>query len=187
MNTNSHRLIAHHIIDKYLIRIHKYHKLAFILGCIEPDKNPVTYLKGSLRFQWLRGHNWSNAMNYILRLSARLNNRKYFSARDYYNLGKLIHYAADAFTYSHNLHFLYNLKTHRIYEQKLEVILRRKLLECGPDTLLINYSIPEILQHCRKEYMQMASGVEADSKYSLLACCSIAYTCSVRHSLSCDT
>ena len=90
---------------------------AFLIGCIEPDRNPVTYLKGSIRHQWLRGHNYRNARRFMRRISVRLENKDSWNLYDYYTLGKLIHYTTDAFTYAHNDTFPTALTEHREYER----------------------------------------------------------------------
>lgn len=57
MRGKSHRCLGQYLVEHYMENIPGRYVKAFLVGCIEPDRNPVTYLKGSLRFQWLRGHN----------------------------------------------------------------------------------------------------------------------------------
>lgn len=120
MKGESHRQLGRFLMNAYLPGLAKRHARAFLLGCIEPDRNPTTYLKGSVRSQWLRGHNWNNASRYMGRICARLERKERLSMLDYYAMGKLMHYTADAFTYAHNKYFPTNLKEHRRYEIDLQ-------------------------------------------------------------------
>ena len=98
MRGKSHRCLGQYLVEKYMPHAPKRYIRAFLIGCIEPDRNPVTYLKGSIRCQWLRGHNYENARRYMRRLSERLERKERLFLIDYYALGKLIHYTVDAFT-----------------------------------------------------------------------------------------
>ena len=72
MRGASHRSLGNYLAEHYLENATALQVRAFRLGCIEPDRNPVTYLKGSLRWQWLRGHNYKNARRYMRSISWRL-------------------------------------------------------------------------------------------------------------------
>ena len=113
MRGKSHITIGNYLIHRYMVETPQIYRTAFLFGCIEPDRNPLTYLKGSLRCQWLRGHNYRNARRYMRRISIRLENRTSWTMLDYYTLGKLIHYTTDAFTYPHNDSFTTALQDHR--------------------------------------------------------------------------
>ena len=88
MRGKSHLIIAQYLLDHYMPDIPKRYQLAFLLGCIEPDRNPATYLKGSLRCQWLRGHNYKNAQRFMTTMAGRLEGRQRLHLYDYYTLGK---------------------------------------------------------------------------------------------------
>ena len=72
MRGKSHTELGNYLIRQYMPDIPSHYKSAFLLGCVQPDRNPATYLKGSLRYQWLRGHNYLNARRFMTRLSLRL-------------------------------------------------------------------------------------------------------------------
>ena len=110
MRGKSHLRIAQYLLDHYMPNIPTRYQRAFRIGCIEPDRNPATYLKGSIRCQWLRGHNYKNARRFMRTISARLEKKERFNLFDYYTMGKLIHYTTDAFTYAHNDTFPVQLK-----------------------------------------------------------------------------
>ena len=119
MYKKSHQALGTHLAQAYLHHAPATHIRAFLTGCIQPDKNPTTYLKGSLRQNWMKGHNFSNSRRYMSRLIRRLSRQRQWNMLDYYALGKLLHYTADAFTGAHTPQFQGNLFTHRAYEKQL--------------------------------------------------------------------
>lgn len=173
MNANSHKQIAVYLDRIYLKRLPRQMRKAFIIGCIEPDKNPTTYIKGSLRNQWLRGHNWENAQRYILKIADGLDRKSRLNIFEFYKLGKLIHYTADAFTYAHNLHFQSNLKVHRQYERALDRYIEKNFKNIAVSLDITASSILDIILSCRISYMRTSSGIIADTLYAKQACCSI--------------
>lgn len=92
---------------------------AFLIGCVEPDLNVTTYLKGSLHGQRLRGHNYPNLLPRIQQLIEQLESSEMNRLLYFYRLGKLTHYLADAFTWPHNSTFPGTLKEHMAYEKKM--------------------------------------------------------------------
>ena len=52
MRRKSHKLLGEYLAREYMTDIPKSYVCAFLIGCVEPDRNPATYLKGSLKFQW---------------------------------------------------------------------------------------------------------------------------------------
>ncbi len=159
--------------SNYMTDAANRYKRAFLLGCISPDANPTTYLKGSLRYQWLRGHNWNNAKRYITRISNRLDRKKKLKLLDYYKLGKLIHYTVDAFTLAHNAHFPENLQEHRLYEKDLQ--------KHFTDYLAIPKCIAPPAENCifslihsyHQDYLKSPMGISTDAKYVFTVCCLI--------------
>lgn len=47
MRGKSHRCLGNYLVQRYMGDAPQSHIKAFLLGCIEPDRNPATYLKGS--------------------------------------------------------------------------------------------------------------------------------------------
>ncbi len=127
MYKKSHHELGKHLAKIYLSQLPHRYRCAFIAGCIQPDKNPTTYLKGSLRKQWLAGHNFTNSQRYMHRLICRLSKKDRWFLLDYYTLGKLLHYTADAFTGAHNPQFRGDLAAHRAYEKKLHTHILSQL------------------------------------------------------------
>ena len=173
MKGKSHKYLGCYLAKRYLDGVPEYYIKAFLIGCMEPDWNPSTYLKGSLRFQWLRGHNYRNARRLLNKFSRRLEGKKLHSVLDYYTLGKLIHYTADAFTYAHNEHFPYGLKGHRFYETKLQNYFLNYLhLDPDPDGIATS-NIMETLRFFHREYCSTCPNVHTDTEYTLKTCCCV--------------
>lgn len=173
MRGKSHINLGNYLLTHYLPDVPNHYKQAFLLGCIEPDRNPLTYLKGSLRCQWLRGHNYRNARRFMRKISMRLENQKHWNLFDYYTLGKLIHYTADAFTYAHNETFPTALTDHREYEVRFQHYFL-KYLDTDPAVETPNANtIMDVIGICHRKYSTIPSNIRRDSRYVLQASCCV--------------
>lgn len=183
MRRKSHSCLGQYLIHHYMPHTRRFQQKAFLFGCIQPDRNPLTYLKGSVRYGWLRGHNFENARCFLHRISRRLERRQALGLWDYYTLGKLIHYTADAFTFAHNRDFPHRLSGHREYEKELQEHFLRYLRQHPVPETISAGSIMEIIRHCHRTYLAQHQGFSADCIFSLQACCSILSVLTA-HSLS---
>lgn len=183
MRGKSHRYLGEFLVRQYMPGIPRSCVRAFLLGCIQPDRNPLTYLKGSLRRQWLRGHNFENAKRYICRTVSRLEKKQSWSILDYYTLGKLIHYTADAFTYAHNECFGTDLRQHQVYEAALQDHFL-DYLGSHPEIKIQTFrSAREAIYSYHRTYSRSSQGIKTDSYFVLTACCSvlsILFPCQIR-------
>lgn len=173
MKSNSHRTLGHYLANMYMQDYSSFCRRAFSIGCVQPDKNPTTYLKGSLRWQWLRGHNWDNAKSYIRRSGDRLQECKTLNAWECYRLGKLIHYTADAFTYAHNKHYSDDLSAHRDYEKVLHERLEKYLSQLKDDfriTMDTTYSVSDFINTNHARYMHHNPCHDNDMHYCVKMC-----------------
>jgi len=173
MRGKSHRYLGQYLIQHYMSEMPRLHQKAFLVGCVEPDRNPTTYLKGSIRCQWLRGHNYRNARRFMRSISWRLENKQHLNVYDYYTLGKLIHYITDAFTYAHNDTFSTNLVDHRTYEVALQEHFLRYIEEDPQVNPKIARSIMEAIYSYHREYESLESNIHIDSRFALAACCCV--------------
>lgn len=119
MDRKSHIYIGEYVLRTYLPGVTSAQRSAFMLGCVYPDRNPFTYLKGSVHHRSFRGHNWENAANCIQKLCRRVVGAEELSLQSIYSLGLALHYICDAFTYAHNRSFRLGLRYHRSYEAYL--------------------------------------------------------------------
>lgn len=173
MKSESHKLLGQYLAGKYLNGLPRRHVRAFLLGCIEPDKNPTTYLKGSFRCQWLRGHNYNNAQRYMQKLCSGLEEKERLKLLDYYRLGKLIHYTTDAFTYSHNQFFQENLREHCSYERELSRYFRS--YHCRIQTEQAPQALPamDAIRSYHRSYASRPSGANTDTRYTVTVCTAV--------------
>ena len=116
MKTIDHEELSRYLMEKFDYPVKKRLKYAFILGSIEPDYNPVTYLRGSVKVEKFRGHNFENAHVCIEKLIDKIETKSMTEVKRCYLLGKLIHYIADAFTFPHNNTFKVGLIENCLYE-----------------------------------------------------------------------
>ena len=173
MRMKSHQYLGRYLADRYMTHVPKNCIRAFLIGCVEPDHNPVTYLKGSFRFQWLRGHNYRNARSFLRQISRRLEKKQQLNLWDYYTLGKLIHYTADAFTLAHNDWFSSDLNDHREYEAALQehfLAYLRQDPKINPQTAT---SVMEAIYRYHELYEQQEADIRTDARFALNACCCV--------------
>ena len=173
MRGKSHLRIAQYLVERYMPNVPKRCQTAFRIGCIEPDRNPATYLKGSIRCQWLRGHNYQNARKFMQAIACRLERKEKLNLFDYYTLGKLIHYTTDAFTYAHNDTFPVQLREHKVYEDALQIHFL-KFMERNPQVEIPSArTIMEAISRYHEEYERIESNIHNDSRFALNACCCV--------------
>ena len=170
MKAENHRQLAAYLADKYISDAPRRYVRAFKLGCVEPDKNFTTYFKGSIKHQWLRGHNWENMSRYIRRTSGKLERKEYLRLLDNYKLGKLIHYVADAFTLAHNDFFEKNLKKHRSYERRLEEYFSFHLQQYRHKTDDLYDSVIDLICSYHNEYINKPRSIHTDASFCIKVC-----------------
>ena len=173
MRGKSHRCLGKYLVQHYMSDTPERYVKAFLLGCIEPDRNPATYLKGSIRCQWLRGHNYRNARRVMRAISARLERKETLKLFDYYTLGKLIHYTTDAFTYAHNDTFPTALSDHREYEAALQDHFLEYMKQDPKVNPKIAGSVMEAIYSYHREYEAQAANIYTDTRFALNACCCV--------------
>lgn len=174
MRRSSHYQLGKRLEESFFQNLSRCRKAAFLTGCIQPDANPLTYCKGSLRECFLRGHNYENASSFLFRIAQRLERKGCLSLWDWYTLGKLMHYTADAFTYPHNNCSGWNLRRHRSYEVQLQTEFLRMLPglplvlweDCPPITALIEKN--------HAAYLQTPESMERDILFCYSVCSAIA-------------
>ena len=75
MQKRSHKLLASTLLEAQNGFQRKRFELAFLFGSFQPDCNPLSYLKGSIRSYTFRGHNYTNSDQYIASRIGRLQHR----------------------------------------------------------------------------------------------------------------
>lgn len=179
MTSKSHYYFGLYLLATELYRAESMEQMAFLCGCVEPDFNPGTYLKGSLHGQKLRGHNFPNMLPCIYRLFEKIQCTEPSGVLYFYRLGKLIHYLTDAFTYPHNSVFCGSLKEHIRYETELEPLFLHRLSQrpislendCSSDSYTLF-----LKEH--REYLCSEMGKQRDIFFAMRVVPSIVHTVS---------
>ena len=164
MEIKSHMLLSKYLLNQ--IPESAIYRKIFIWGCIEPDLNMFSYLKGSSKYQKFKGHNYNSSSNYTIHVLEKLQGKSQWSLWDYYRLGKLMHYLSDAFTYPHNGNFTGNLWEHRVYEARLHSCFAAYLKQCSKETVK-NYTedVREYIGKFHRQYMRTSGDVNNDAKF----------------------
>ena len=144
------------------------HRRAFLLGCVEPDCNVLSYLRGMGHFANFRGHNAENSFAFLSRCAADFDKNGISSTWDYFRFGVMLHYAADAFTAPHNRFWTQNLLEHVAYEERLHQKFEALLEAARPDKLPYREYVPLHRAYCRE-----VPSMENDFRYILTACVSL--------------
>ncbi|MCI6054170.1 zinc dependent phospholipase C family protein [Dysosmobacter sp.] len=169
MQKRSHKLLASSLLESVDGFRARRFELAFLFGSFQPDCNPLTYLKGSIRAYKFRGHNYSNSRRYIERRIRRLQARRRWTMWQYYTLGKLTHYLADAFTYPHNEHYPDPLLCHHQYETDLRAYLQEYLAERTVRRKQFRANVAESIAQLHDYYRQSAADQRMDVQFILEA------------------
>ena len=159
---------SHILLGEYLLNNISYfssaHRKVFILGCVTPDINMFSYLRGSLKYRRFRGHNYTSSKNYTARELNKLQNRRSWNLRDSYRLGKVIHYLSDSFTYPHNDSFKGTLAQHRLYESRLHSYLKEYLKQhCRKDDSGSSEGEASEIDELRKKYEKNSGEIPYDA------------------------
>lgn len=169
MQKRSHTLLASALLRGEEGFDARRFELAFLFGSFQPDCNPLSYLKGSLRAYKFRGHNYSNSRRYINAHIEKLQRRSRWTVWQYYTLGKLTHYLADAFTYPHNEVFPDGLMDHHRYETELRLYLRAYLAHRALRRRAACRDLAAAIEELHRQYMADPSDLRRDTRYIVQA------------------
>lgn len=169
LQKRSHKLLASTLLASENGFSAKRYELAFLFGSFQPDCNPLTYLKGSLRAYKFRGHNYSNSQFYIQRHIRSLQRRKRWHLWQYYTLGKLTHYLADAFTFPHNEHYPDSLLAHHQYETDMRAYLENYLKARTMRRKQFREDVASAIAQLHDYYQQAAADQRMDVQFILEA------------------
>ena len=172
MRKKSHISLARYLVSTMKLSSLEKHKKAFYLGSILPDCKP-SFLTKRHEIQGT----FEDVRRYVMELTTHYN-VQHRNARAYYcNLGQVIHYIADYFTFPHNKIYTGNIKDHCVYEKKLKFALSQ-YIQSGEATRNLKkaqeFKTPEALldyvQKAHEEYLKAKKEVEADCRYIVEVC-----------------
>jgi hypothetical protein len=169
MQKRSHTLLARTLMKQTCGFENRRFALAFLFGSFQPDCNPLSYLKGWRHGTPLMGHNFSNSRRYIFRRIRRLQKKSRWGIWQYYTLGKLTHYLADAFTFPHNETYADSLTAHRRYEAQLRHQLAEHIGLRRANFTPRYRDLSTALTELHRQYLSAASHLHRDMEYILAA------------------
>lgn len=159
MKTCDHYILAKEIAGTFKNFGGKLKKFVFIAGCIAPDINPFTYIKG---------HMFSDRHKFLEKV---LKSGKVSA----YNMGIMIHYIGDCFTFPHNSGFKGNLNEHLEYENRLHSFINSDFSRfAGKIKIPEKLSLSELFRTLHDEYTASAKTLENDCRYIYTVCVEIA-------------
>ena len=145
-----------------------FYRRMFILGSLEPTEILLLICTVSRREKNFTDITMRIFLPVMRKLFESLRSKDKLGIRDYYRLGKLTHYVADAFTYPHNRIFQGSLLQHCRYEQELHCefvsALRRQGTDSGDLQRIRRF---QDIENLHEEYLRHAGGCEADCGYIL--------------------
>lgn len=166
----SHISLAVFLADKLEFEGINNHRRAFCVGSILPDCKP-SFLTTKHAFNETFEMVQKRIENYI-EYSASLDKHTMKGARD---LGQIIHYTADYFTFPHNKHYDGNLKDHCVYEKKLLLALKEYLnnydVTKRTEYEIYFESLDELIEFIKerhKEYVSRKRNVEDDCRFIVM-------------------
>lgn len=160
MRTKDHDLLGHYLLKRYTADLDPLCRGLFLLGCIEPDWNPITYARGSVKYRFLRGHNAENAQKHLVHAIRTLLESGVETPLQWFRLGAALHYLADSFTFAHNRIFAGNLQEHRLYERRLHTVFVEYLQSPFEESLPME-------EDTHKQYLLERRSYQTDCRYIL--------------------
>lgn len=170
MRKKSHISLAQYIVyslnETELVK----HRKAFYIGSILPDCKPSFLTKR---------HEFNGTFDEIKEEIGRLTSMEYKQnfrsfCRD---VGQVIHYIADYFTFPHNAIYEGNLKDHCRYEKHLKIALstyiKKKELEKAEPFPMLFYTPQALCMFIRErhqEYLQLRHTLQEDCSYIVSLC-----------------
>ncbi len=159
MKTETHLKYARYLRDKYLADCSQFEKSAFVIGCVEPDVNLFSYLKG-FRIKPFYGHNCENSVEFIKKSLQKLDKGQVRC----FNLGRLVHYVCDAFTLPHNRAFSGGLREHTLYEKRLHRVIEEDIKQRSFDNVIFGNCTDE-LSSLYSKYGNTSHSEKSDSDF----------------------
>lgn len=169
MQKRSHKLLASALLRSQQGFCAKRFEFAFLFGSFQPDCNPLTYLKGTRKGHKFQGHNFCSSQPYINSHIQKLQQRSHWTIWQYYTLGKLTHYLADAFTYPHNENYPDSLLDHRRYEDQLRQYLSEYLSHGEVLKQQLRQDLTASIDRLHRQYMESKASFDRDIRYILEA------------------
>lgn len=160
MKTIDHKLLGYYILEVQGADLDPMCKRAFLLGCVEPDWNVLTYTRGIFKYKFLHGHNAENARAHLTRLTQSLIDSGVQTPMQWFRFGAALHYLADSFTFAHNGAFTGSLLDHKAYETEIHFEFERYMQEQRHERFFADAA-------CHERYLADERSYLTDCRYIL--------------------
>lgn len=177
METKDHLALARLITFSNRNFNKAYKAKAFETGCISPDINFLTYIKG---------HTYKGTISYVKSTVSKLQN-KLKTVSDYYELGRIIHFIADYFTFPHSPDFTGTLKQHVEYESKLHKYIETINGIDYSDKIGNRKGITlcsSMIDSAHEKYLGMKHNLQTDWRFTSSVCSEVTTAITCRSSVS---
>ncbi|MCI9174362.1 MAG: zinc dependent phospholipase C family protein [Lachnospiraceae bacterium] len=176
MRKKSHISLAKYIVDSLGEQELEKHKKAFYLGSILPDCKP-----SFITVKHEMEGTFPKVQHELEELVERQKNSQINMRVFYRNLGEVIHYIADYFTFPHNPHYPGNLKDHCIYEEQLKHGLKEYIAsgEAERNSEWVRHSVMNLnstadicnfIRKAHETYVKLKNSVEDDCRHIVTLC-----------------
>ena len=176
MRKKSHISLAKYIVDSLGEQELQKHKKAFYLGSILPDCKP-----SFITIKHEMEGTFPKVQHELEELVERQKNAQINMRVFYRNLGEVIHYIADYFTFPHNPHYPGNLKDHCIYEEHLKRGLKEYIAsgEAEKNSEWVRLSVVNLnstadicnfIRKAHETYVKLKNSVEDDCRHIVTLC-----------------
>lgn len=160
METKDHLLLAGRLAAA--LHLGYGQKIAFILGNLVPDINPLSYLSLSCEKKF-DGHSYEYRRGFIEKSLKMSSCSRWI---DWYRGGVAVHYLADSFTRPHNRSFSYRWKEHVTYEHSLHQKFRGQVKELKKLNLEFgDLTIPGWYEEQHERYLRESRGCNEDCQF----------------------
>lgn len=176
MRKKSHISLAKYIVESLEEQELQKHKKAFYLGSILPDCKP-SFITVKHEMEGTFPKVQQELEELVERQRKSQINMRVF----YRNLGEVIHYIADYFTFPHNPHYTGNLRDHCAYEERLKIGLREYIQsgEAKRNNAIVKASVQDLnstedicnfIQKAHETYVKLKNSVEGDCRHIVTLC-----------------
>lgn len=176
LRKKSHISLAKYIVDSLGEQELEKHKKAFYLGSILPDCKP-----SFITVKHEMEGTFPKVQHELEELVERQKNSQINMRVFYRNLGEVIHYIADYFTFPHNPHYPGNLKDHCIYEEQLKRGLKEYIDsgEAERNSAWVRHSVTGLnstadicnfIRKAHETYVKLKNSVEDDCRHIVTLC-----------------
>jgi len=167
LRKKSHISLARYIVTSLDTQELTKHKKAFYLGSILPDCKP-TFLTTKHEFSGTFDKVKEDIKKLTVASEMNISNHRAY----WRNVGQVIHYIADYFTFPHNSHYEGSLKDHCVYEEHLKLGLR-EYIRSGDAKRNIGKFIKfetldalfQFIKEAHEDYLKFKRSVQEDCKY----------------------